>query len=137
MRARHRHIPALAHRLVAAAGIPRWVTEARLPAGLEVSALMRRAQAQGDFATVLRKGDADRGAILLVIASRGQTAAILERQLSPAGDYRWARVEPDSLSSGDIQRFVDKRVRFDEDLWVIELDVAATERFIAETIGEG
>lgn len=113
------------------------MNDARLPAALEVSALLRRAQAQGDFATVLRRGDADRGAILLVIASKGQTEAMLERQLSADGAYRWTRVEPGSLGSGDFQRFVDQRVRFDEDLWVIELDIAATERFIAETIAEG
>jgi hypothetical protein len=32
-----------------------------------------------------------------------------------------------------VARFVDGRARFDEDLWVIELDIATPERFIAET----
>jgi hypothetical protein len=30
-----------------------------------------------------------------------------------------------------------KRVRFDEDLWLIELDIADPERFIAETTAKG
>ncbi len=113
------------------------MTDDRLPAALEATALIRRAQAQGDFGTVLRKGDPDRGAILLAVTSRGRHAAFLERQLAADGSYRWAVVEPDSLSSLESQRFVDKRVRFDDDLWVIELDTAAAERFIAETIAQG
>ena len=54
----------------------------RLPASLEATALMRRAEAAGDFATVLHKGDVDRGALLLVIGSRGRHVACLERVLS-------------------------------------------------------
>ena len=39
----------------------------RLPAHVEVAAVMRRAEAEGGFATLLRKGDPDRGAVTLVI----------------------------------------------------------------------
>ena len=113
------------------------MSDERLPAALEVSALIRRTQAQGDFATVLRKGDADRGAILLLITSRGVDVAILQRRITADGRYRWAQVEPESIGSGDFKRFVDAQVRFDEDIWVIELDIPSTERFIAETIAEG
>jgi len=110
----------------------------RLPASLEATAVMRRAMAAGDFATVLRKGDADRGTLLLVIGSRGHHAACLERVLSLDGEYRWQQVGPPAGSgSREIAEFLAKRQRFDPDSWLIELDVAQPERFIAETIVGG
>ena len=56
----------------------------RLPAGIEVSALIRRVQAEGGFASVLHKGDADRGTISLLVAERGETRAVLERRMPAA-----------------------------------------------------
>ena len=110
----------------------------RLPAYVEVAGIIRRAAASGDFATVLRKGDEDRGSILLVIASRGRHIRCLERVMTGAGDYRWEAVGPaESEGSAKIDEFLARRARFDEDLWSIELDIADPERFIAETTGVG
>jgi hypothetical protein len=54
------------------------------------------------------------------------------------GTYRWQRTGPaDSASSIGIADFLDRRARFDEDLWAIELDIADAERFIAETTAAG
>jgi hypothetical protein len=82
----------------------------------------------------MRKGDPDRGSLLILVASRGRHVAVLERVLGPKGDYRWQRADlPDSAGSPEIADFLAKRARFDEDLWAIELDIAEPERFIAET----
>ena len=110
----------------------------RLPAGLEAAALRRKAEASGGNVTVLRKGDPDRGSILLFLGSRGRHSACLERALGPDGAYRWTVVGPDdSASSIELTSFLDKRARFDADLWALELDVAHPERFIAEISAEG
>jgi hypothetical protein len=110
----------------------------RLPATLEASSLLRRAEAEGGFGTVLKRGDADRGALLLVILSRGVYVTCLERTLNASGTYEWQRSGPaDSESSGDLAGFLDQRTRFDADLWLIELDIVAAERFIAETTAVG
>lgn len=110
----------------------------RLPAALEVAAIMRRAETGGGFATVMKKGDADRGSLLLVIASRGRHVACLERVLGATGEYNWQTSGPaDSTSSTELVEFLARRARFDEDLWSIELDIADAERFIAETIASG
>jgi hypothetical protein len=106
----------------------------RLPTHVEVAGILRRTAASGDFATVMRKGDADRGSLIIFISSRGRHVAILERVLGKDGDYRWqAANAPDSAGSPEIADFLAKRARFDEDLWAIELDIAEPERFIAET----
>ena len=106
----------------------------RLPASVEAAGLIRRAEADGDFATIIKKGDPDRGAILLVVSSRGRHVACLERMLTLDGGYRWQAVGPGESSGSDqIRDFLGKRTRFDTDLWAIELDIAEAERFIAET----
>jgi hypothetical protein len=108
----------------------------RLSAKLEAAAIMRRTQSEGGFATIIQRGDPDRGAITLLVCQRGQIAAVLERQLGPDFMYRWA-----DLSSGrpfdeaDWRDFIEKKRKFDPDFWAIELDIADAERFIAETTG--
>lgn len=114
------------------------MSDARLAAAVEAAGLMRRAQAAGDFAAIIRKGDAERGALLLLVRSRGRHVACLERALGPDGAYRWSRAGPgDSADSAEVSEFLEKRARFDADFWAIELDIADAERFIAETTSAG
>jgi hypothetical protein len=110
----------------------------RLPTHVEVASILRRTSAAGDFATVMRRGDPDRGTLLLVVTNRGRHIACLERVLTLNGDYHWHTTGPgDSVAPGDVADFIDRRARFDEDLWAIELDIADAERFIAETTVSG
>jgi len=114
------------------------MTDARLAAAVEAAGLIRRTQADGDFAAIIRKGDAERGALLLLIRNRGRHVACLERALGPDGTYRWSRAGPgESADSAQVAEFLAKRARFDADLWAIELDIADAERFIAETTAAG
>ena len=110
----------------------------RLPAQLEASALLRQAEAEGGFGTILKRGDPDRGALILMVAHRGKHAACLERALTVNGDYRWQQVGPGAdAEAAALADWSQKRVRFDEDLWLVELDVPDPERFIAETTSQG
>ena len=95
----------------------------RLPSAVEASGLIRRVEAGGDFATIIKTGDPDRGALLLVISSRGRHVGCLERTLTLDGAYLWQSLGPEE-SSGSLA----KRTRFDTDLWAIELDIAEAER---------
>ena len=82
----------------------------RLPASVEVAGLLRNAEGSGNFATVIKKGDPDRGAILLVVSSRGRHVACLERMLTLDGGYRWQSVGPGESSDSDqIRDFLIKR----------------------------
>ena len=107
----------------------------RLPAQLEVAGIVRRAQADGDFAAIIRKGDPERGSLLLIVSSRGRHFGCLERVLALDGNYAWQAVgPPESANPQEVSDFLAKRARFDEDSWAVELDIADPERFIAETI---
>jgi hypothetical protein len=110
----------------------------RLPPRLEVPALIRRAEVDGGFATVLHKGDPESGAVLLIVSSRGRHITGLERVLGVRGDYEWRVAGPgESADSAEVAAFLAKRRQFDPDLWAVELDIAEPERFIAETTALG
>ena len=110
----------------------------RIPAHVEATAIMRRVEADGGFATVLRKGDMDRGSLLLFLSERGEFRGILERELGPDFTYRWTfKPVGDSPGSDSLRDLTARRERFDPDSWLIELDIADPERFIAETTGLG
>ena len=106
----------------------------RLPAGVEVAALLRRAQAGGGFASVLRRGDADRGDLVVHVVERGADVALLERRMGDDFAYRWMR---NALPKHGMTAFLADRARIDPDFWLIELDVADAERFVAEMIVSG
>lgn len=110
----------------------------RLAASVEAASLVRRATAAGDFAAVLRKGDPERGAIVILVRSRGKHAATLERTLGADGSYNWQEVGPRGDESAEkLAEFLERRISFDPDIWLIELDIAQAERFIAETTLSG
>lgn len=107
---------------------------ARLPASLWAAALIRRVQAAGGFATVLARGDADRGAILLVFRGADGLESIYGRVVAKTGASIWERLAQDEASPGDrTSDYLARQRNYDPDLWVIELDVAAPERFIVES----
>lgn len=99
---------------------------------------MRRVVGDGGFATILRRGDAERGTISLLVAERGTAQAVLERQMAADFTYRWTEVPSSVAFSGsDWREWVEKKSRIDPDCWLVELDVADAQRFIAETTGAG
>jgi len=106
----------------------------RLPAHLEAASMIRRAETVGGFGTILKRGDADRGSLILLVTSRGVHWACFERALSTDGGYRWQQVGPAlGADPAALADWSQKRIRFDEDSWLIELDIAEPERFIVET----
>ena len=106
------------------------MSEPRLATGIEVSALLARARDLGGFGAVIRRGDAERGSVMVLITDRGKTRFLLQRILQGNGDYAWeARETGDSaIVEQNLARARDR----DPDLWVIELDIPSPERFIAE-----
>lgn len=104
---------------------------ARLTSAMLVSALIRRVQAEGGFATVLHRGNDAAGAILIECADRGQRQLLMERATGFDGEDVW-RENPANPDEATHQNQMEKRRRSDPDLWVIELDIADAKRFAAE-----
>jgi len=107
----------------------------RLPAHLEVSALIRRTQAEGGFATVLQKGEREAGTILLVLCENDTNARVYERMPAADGMRKWTcsrawESEQDTENKREFSEYIARRGAQDRDLWIVELDVAQAERLI-------
>jgi hypothetical protein len=103
----------------------------RLPAHLEVSALLRQTQAGGGFGSVLAKGEREGGTILVVLRERGANARIFERMPQLDGTRKWHRINRQHTdNSKEIDEYLDRRTAQDGDLWIVELDIANGERLI-------
>lgn len=108
--------------------------EARLSAHVEVSALIRRAQAEGGFAAVLRKGEPEAGTILVVLTEKGANPRAYERMPQLDGSRKWHCVKrQDSEKPEEFSEYLERRGRQDDDLWIVELDIARGERLIGLT----
>ena len=109
------------------------MSDARLPAHLEVAALIRAAEAAGGFGTVLQKGERDAGVILVLTIERGGNPRLWERMPRLDGKRIFEAVREQSPENpGDFQDYLDRRMARDRDIWLIELDVPNAERLVAE-----
>jgi hypothetical protein len=106
--------------------------EPRLASSLLVGALLRRAEAEGGFGTVLAKGDATAGAIAVILTERGANPRLFERMLQPDGGYGWQESIRGIADDRGLDALIERHRRFDPDLWIVELDIASPDRFAAE-----
>lgn len=103
----------------------------RLPTHLVVSALLRRVNDAGGIAVVRARGDADSGAILVLLE---QEAHFVERATGPDGGAILVTSGPKAGSDESLDDYWRRRRRNDPDSWVVALDIADGQRFAAETI---
>jgi hypothetical protein len=105
--------------------------EVRLPARIEAMAVIRAVEAAGGFATVLHRGEADAGSLLLVLTESGANSRLYERVPSATGGREWhCAKRQDSEKPAEFAEYLERRTRQDPDLWMIELDIVHAERFI-------
>lgn len=110
----------------------------RLTSQLLVNFLVRRTQGEGGFATVLRKGEAISGAIIVQLTDRGENQGLFERVTALSGEAQLVPCGPPINSQGaEITQYLDKRLRVDPDIWIVELDIPQAQRLAAETLCAG
>jgi len=103
--------------------------EPRLASDIHVKAIRRIAEAQGNFASVLYRGDPVSGSILIAARKRSDIPVIYERFGAMDGISKWQESGPkDSRSEQDVTDWLKKRRARDPDIWAIELDIASDEQ---------
>lgn len=109
------------------------MADARLPAHLEVSALIRAVEAAGGFGTIVARGERDAGTILILTTERGRNARLWERMPRVDGARIFELVrQQDPEKKAEFDDYLTRRTARDPESWLIELDVADAERLIAE-----
>ena len=104
----------------------------RLPTAIVVSALLRRVNDAGGMAAVRARGDAQAGGVLAVLVDRAGSTRVVERGVGPNG--RESLIDSTPSNGGDVDEYWRRRRSRDPDLWVIELDIPAAERFAVESL---
>ena len=93
--------------------------------------MIRAVEAAGGFATVIAKGERDAGTLLIICCQNDTNVRLYERMPQVDGTRTWTLVRGQDVENRtDFADYWQRRRRQDEDLWVIELDVANAERFI-------
>ena len=107
---------------------------ARLKAGIFVRAVMRRAEVAGAAAYVARKGAEEAGAVFIKIAKLDGTCTVLTQARSAAGDLVWARPLGENSPEDKAAAYLERQVKYDPDLWVIEIEDRQGRPFVDEEI---
>ena len=96
--------------------------DGRLTTDLWVSAHRRVANAEGVPMMVVRRGDRERGTVLLKINRLDGFCWVLT-QIRHLGQLAWSRgTGPDPVAEAVADQYIERQTRFDSDLWVIEIE---------------
>ena len=109
----------------------------RLKSGIWVAAYLRRCFIEGAFGAVRRHGAEEAGAIFVKVNRLDGTADIY----GPAPQAAFDEAQPvdRAFSSGlktlpapeaDVEAYLERQVRFDPDLWIVEIEDRAGRHFL-------
>ncbi|KFL88249.1 protein of unknown function DUF1491 [Acetobacter malorum] len=99
------------------------MTTPRLRSDIVARALLRQCGQDGRSAMMLRRGDADAGGILVVLLGRDGTAMVLSETRTAEGEAAWLKSSGENpLTPEDTQAYIDRQLRYDPDLWVLEVE---------------
>jgi hypothetical protein len=108
----------------------------RVTSSLWVSAYIRRCAAEAAPAMVVHHGDDTAGAIFIKVNALDGTAELFGP--APAGleatavDRAWVSVLQGAESA--VEEYIARQLRFDSDLWVIEVEDRRRRHFLDESI---
>jgi hypothetical protein len=106
---------------------------ARLKSAIYVQALIRRCEAAGAAAYLLRRGAEEAGAVFVKLNRLDGTLTVL----SPArrGEERvWTRPLGEAANERRCAEYFAKQVRFDPDIWIVEIEDREGRTFVDEPV---
>lgn len=94
----------------------------RLKSHIRIAALLRRASAEGAFAAVARRGDADAGAIAVKVFIGGARALLFVESRNEQGARIWRDHFAGPCEEARVDAYLAKEAAFDSDLWIVEIE---------------
>jgi len=114
----------------------------RLKSGIWVAAYVRRCHIEGAFAVVRRRGADEAGAVFIKIDRLDGTADLYGP--APQTAFDEARPADRAFSScfvtqpvpqADAESYLGRQLRFDPDIWIVEVEDRAGRHFIDQLVG--
>jgi hypothetical protein len=106
----------------------------RLSTDVWVYALLRRAQLEGAFATILRRGDNQAGTVLVKALHRREGSARLYSEAFRGDGERFWMQPVASTEEPDLDAYAERAARVDPDIWVVEIDDTQGRHFLTEPV---
>jgi hypothetical protein len=101
-----------------------------------VGALIRRAELGGAFPVVARKGDARAGSVLVrTFNPRTREARLYCEAFRGDGERVWMEPVASSVEA-DLDRYVERALKVDPDLWVVEIEDGEGRHFLSEPVAK-
>ena len=110
----------------------------RLKSGIWVAAYLRRAQIEGAYAVVRRRGAEEAGAVFIIISRLDGTASLY----GPAPQSAFDEAQPAErmfsvvlggeapVAEADIEARLTREMRFDPDIWIVEVEDRTGRHFL-------
>ena len=108
----------------------------RLSTDVWVAALIRRAELGGAFPAVVRRGDDRAGSVLVKVLDRraGQVDLYAEAMRGDEGERVWMRPVAEGADEAALDAYAERTLRFDPDLWIVEIDDPKGRHFLTEPV---
>lgn len=98
-----------------------------------VGALLRRVEQGGGFGYIAHKGDAKAGGVIIKVINLMTRQGYLLREAQTPDGAVWMRpIRSDD--EADIDTYLKKQIKFDPDLWVVEIEDREGRHFLTETV---
>ncbi len=100
----------------------------RLKSSIWVAAYLRRCQTEGIYGAVVRRGAEEAGAVFIKVARLDGTATLYTP--APQTEYDDSRpvervfvpTSPEPLAEAAIEQRLAREIRFDPDVWIVEIE---------------
>jgi hypothetical protein len=104
-----------------------------LATDLWVSALVKRVEMAGSFATIARKGDARAGSVIVKVLNLRSRDAYVLREAQTGEDTVWMR-PVETLNEPDVDAYIERQIKYDPDLWVVEIEDKEGHNYLTEKV---
>lgn len=99
------------------------MSDPKLKTSVSVAAGIRLCSVNGVIATVARHGDDEAGAVLLKINRLGAGVSVLAQTRTAEGELVWSHgTGPTPVTEADADAYIARQVKYDPDLWVVEIE---------------
>jgi hypothetical protein len=94
----------------------------RVKTEIMVNAWLRETQSKGQFATIVRKGDGDAGLVAFKVYAQGNNARVFLETRDFDGNQAFRELTDGLMMEADADERLQKQVKFDPDLWIVEIE---------------